>query len=252
MVQTRQRSSTVEKEKAKAARNELTQRQFAAVKAQRNTSIPRTSTSIPRTSTSIPRTSAPAQPQQIEVKLQPELQPVADNIPEDILNFSKGKSKKKVVDTEVKQARNASNFLITVNPNVSINTLDTQGRKDVYRALLSAGEGMRAEIEKNNLVKPRGLPRIGFQAPAIKKFESSVEIGSEKGFLHLHILISFDGECHIDLQPTINYFFQWLKRWREKPSEIYVNVRYYTDLAAVMVAYLAKQQREKSAAVVIA
>ena len=104
-------------------------------------------------------------------------------VPDAILNFNRvSASKRKEVDPEVKQARNNSNLLITVNPNISINSLTTDDRKAVYIALKSAGDNLPKVLDTQHLVKPRGLPQVGFKAPPVAKYQSSVEIGNERGF----------------------------------------------------------------------
>jgi hypothetical protein len=166
-----------------------------------------------------------------------------DDIPDDILNYSKKGNNVQDAKARFKEEAGKTNALLTINPNISVEKLDKQGRIDIYRALRSASESLKDEIIKGTVLKPKGLPSATFVPPPLTKYEFRTEVGEKTSYIHIHAIAQFDGTTHFDLPQLRNHYFKYLNRWREKPDEIYINVRTYLDSAKLVEAYINKMEK---------
>lgn len=137
------------------------------------------------------------------------------DIPTEILNFdiqafhNKRKKEKKQKALHRKLARKSS-FLYTMNPNYSVRALNTRDKvARLYRRIDKFNIKLRDNMNNGNWTKPKGQPGVGWVKPKIEKFQTQIEYGTEKGFMHTHGLISLDGEAHVDLAKVREEAAKW-------------------------------------------
>ena len=75
-----------------------------------------------------------------------------------------------------------------------------------------------------------------YKYPNMTKFDYGLEQGSKKGFMHIHVMVSFDGYCQLRIEP-LKKLFQDVTA-----TKGYTNVTYYPDTEQLVKNYIHKQQ----------
>jgi hypothetical protein len=142
-------------------------------------------------------------------------------------------------DMNTKKIGSMSNFFITINYNVSERTLDTEEKlREIARRYLMLGEEIKGRFLAGDLLRPRGKLSPEWRAPAMKRFTTKLEKGSSKGFIHMHIIVSFEGMTHIQIEALKDFIATSKNKAGERCP--YVSVKYFQDVQATMEAYLGK------------
>lgn len=162
-----------------------------------------------------------------------ELEAFINHIPDRFKNNATGE--KKNAKKTFRKIADKSNFLITINPNISFKTLpDNATKKAVAKKLLSAGKHIRAKLSNGIFCKPKGMRTPDYKHPALIKYKKELEMGGKKGFIHMHIIASFDGVCHIDLSKLRDYVRGHFGR------NVHLQVKYFQNTQTAMEAYIEK------------
>jgi len=155
-------------------------------------------------------------------------------VPDKVLNAAPPKKKKRVPKT-----KQPSNFLITANPNVSWRDLETKDQKlKAAKQLIIFGRNLEVNLKNHKLLKQvNTIPDYKF--PNVTNYHFAVESGSQKGFLHLHAIVSFDGYCQLrlsTLQQLLNTCMAGIS------TGGYVNVEYFPNTQELVQQYVNKDQ----------
>jgi len=155
-------------------------------------------------------------------------------IPDKVLNAAPPKKKERVPKT-----KQPSNFLITANPNVSWRDLQNRDQKlKAAKQLIIFGKNVEVNLKNHKLLKQvNTIPDYKF--PNVTNYKFAVESGSQKGFLHLHAIVSFDGYCQLRLGPMqqlLNTCMAGIS------TGGYVNVEYFPNTQELVQQYVNKDQ----------
>jgi hypothetical protein len=140
---------------------------------------------------------------------------------------------------DYRRIAHASNFLITINGNISWRTIaDLPTRTKVYNEYSDAIEALSAGLTDGSLLKAHPGDR-GKQAPAPKltKFDSRIEVSNKNGWLHAHCIATYDSRIHVDLAKMKAE----VSRYMPSSQKVYVNVRHFQDVSEIIQAYVNKQ-----------
>jgi len=161
------------------------------------------------------------------------------DVPENILNFS-GPGSVVANYQAVKDESDNSNFLITVNPNVSYKLTDSQElRAELYRKLRAAMNRLGSGFHTKELLKPFPVMSQALGS-TVKQYEFNIEIGNNKGFMHVHSILLLEGKAHIDVKKCTELLDAELKGYHEAGQHCYINVKAFRDQKAVINAYIHK------------
>ena len=151
-------------------------------------------------------------------------------------NTNPGRKAKSKANIDYKQAANNSNFLITINPNISYRALDTDAKRiEIATKLKNISEFLKIKLSQGVLCKPKGVgSKTKWRPPALISFHSEIEQGQMKGFLHIHCLVKFNGTCHIDLANLNRLLKHAFNR------AVHCQVKFYQDSSIALQAYLKK------------
>lgn len=159
------------------------------------------------------------------------------DLPEEFLQFTKPTKKK--VDAKPKVQAN-SNFIITINPNISYKKLTQDTKIQLGRQLLGLGNSMTQSMSTGQFLLPKGSktrdPTSTFVPPKLISAQTKLEVGQEKGFVHIHSVVMFEGQCFVDLVALRDYSRQVMGRVCK------VQVKAFNNTVAVMEAYINKGQ----------
>jgi hypothetical protein len=131
-----------------------------------------------------------------------------------------------------------SNFIITVDPHYCESELATIGQAREKYMLLKVFADKLVRNSKNGIwIKPKGNKLVSeWIRPSVTEFKVSVERGHLKGKMHFHLMIMFNGECHMDV-----------KKIREAgklhfnlEGGIHLDVKSFTDTKKLMESYVSK------------
>lgn len=130
-----------------------------------------------------------------------------------------------------------SNFLITINPNYSAEKISTpELRKEVGGKLIMLHEFLKKEFTEGRMLKKRSSSPDDWKCPPVDSIGPwKLEVGDNKGWIHMHFMASFHGEVHIDVNAV-----------RAKSNEVFgqkthVDVKYYKDNNKILHHYVGKQ-----------
>lgn len=146
---------------------------------------------------------------------------------------------------QVERKAATSNFLITINPNVSYKNLTPETRMALAKRLRDVSVAFMQHLKAGRFIKGKGEKLT--QKPNAVNAQTRLEIGGTSGFLHTHNIVSFDGVCHIDLVEA--------RKWLNKElasvtggKSVHFNVASFTDTQKIMAAYISKQDKSASSA----
>ena len=167
------------------------------------------------------------------------------DIPDEILNFEPGKlTKKKPKDSSkyIKEVKK-SNFLISINPNISHRATPTpELRKQLALGIQAVANEINKRFSAGEWLKPMKKTTTEWKAPPLESYKAKLEIGSQIGFLHVHILASFDGTCHVDLTQLREFLNGVFKR------KVHVQAKFFQNAALALEKYVEKTQTTSSSA----
>ena len=167
-------------------------------------------------------------------------------VPSAVLNFT-GPTTKKLGAIKPSTTRQVnSNFLITLNTNKGYKSLSQQQRvklsEDLHDCMTELGE----KIADTSLLKCatfRGKTAAGTcDNIKVKKYEFSIEIGSNKGHVHSHAILLLDGVAQIDLSKANKLAQDSLAEHYPSGAKPHLQVKYFPSTEALVAAYVDKAQ----------
>jgi hypothetical protein len=164
--------------------------------------------------------------------------------PSHILNF-KGPGTVIADKQSVKDSAQSSNFLITVNPNVSYKiAVSDQQKTDLYQSLDKAMKRLGSGFQTRELLQP--FPAVNQQAVScnVKQYDFHVEYGNKAGFMHSHAVLLLDGKCHVNLKKCRAMLDEEFAAYHQAGEHVHLDIKAFKDQKAVIDAYLRKSQSE--------
>jgi hypothetical protein len=163
-----------------------------------------------------------------------------DGVPDNIRNFSGPGS---VHQIKYLDQINKSNFLITLNTNVSYKSLDEEGRIALYNRTKLVMEQLGERFKSGEFLKQFGAGNHGKIKVNVTKYEFHVEIGNKHGFMHAHAILCCDEKCHINLGLARSFTHECYSDIHgDDKAGAYINVKSFQDTESVIRAYINKQQ----------
>lgn len=162
-------------------------------------------------------------------------------IPSHIKNFQ---PKQKHLNKSYTDAREKSNFLITVNTNISYNQLSEDARETLYFKLEDFMNELEGKFRSGDLLKVFGNGVQGRSDAGVEKYEFGIEYGSQKSLLHSHAILILNKKCHIDLKNANEYLEEFFSDVHEKGKKPYLNVRNFVDAQKMVETYITKTGQE--------
>jgi hypothetical protein len=165
-------------------------------------------------------------------------------VPTAVMNFSGPTTKKLNIVKEASRVVN-SNFLITLNSNKGYKSLSQEQRiklsEDLFDCMTELGE----KIKDKSLLKCatfRGKTAGSCDNVQVKKYEFSIEVGSNKGHVHSHAILMLDGVAQVDLAKANKLAQDCLATYYENGTKPHLQVKYFPSTEALISAYVAKAQ----------
>jgi hypothetical protein len=164
------------------------------------------------------------------------------DIPDNIRNFNGPGS---INELKYIHMDNKSNFLITMNTNISYKDLDQEGRINLYRRTEAVMTEFGEKCKSGEFLKKFGVTNHGPMKAEVTKFDFSIEIGNQKGFMHAHSILCVEEKCHINISAAQKFVHDaYVDIHGPNVKGAYLNIRPFRDTQSVINAYLQKQQNQ--------
>lgn len=161
-------------------------------------------------------------------------------VPESIVNGTAPAVKIKPKKTSTSISKH-SNFIVTINPNISEKQTDTpEARRELGGKLLKINAMIKERFQKCELLKKRGSSGDDWKCPVLEDYKTQLEQSEDKGWIHSHALVSFAGEVHIDVNSARAMIKEMF------PNGFHFDVKYFRDTKKIVEHYVGKQQILKS------
>lgn len=158
----------------------------------------------------------------------------ANTFPDEIKNFTQPN-----VKTREQKRKIPSNFMITINSNISHSKLqDTNTRIYLSKKLASCCENIKHNLANGNLL----YEHMDQPLAKLIMFKYSLEIGTKKGFLHAHAICSFNGWCQIKL-PALKSLCNTIMS--PDSNGCFTHVQAFKDNKAMIESYISKHNSEE-------
>ena len=169
------------------------------------------------------------------------------DIPAEIVNFN-GPASSIRKYTPHGDTVNKSNFLITVNPNVSYKLLDLEKRVALTRHLRAVmaqiGEKLKSrEFLKSFSSQSRPGKQFGTDGAEVTKYDFTLEQGLKRGFIHSHAICLVNKKVHINTKAANEWLQNQFNDWQTS-GKPYLHVRSFPSTESIMQSYLNKQQSD--------
>lgn len=143
----------------------------------------------------------------------------------------------------MKKISRASNFILTVNPNISYRSLiiNEERKRVVLSGLQELGNELEYFFENGSNWNMVSIEKKDIN---LINYQYSIEQGKLKGFVHLHGLIQFDDRVIMDLPKLKKFVTSYLKQTGVvlDNRNIIVQLKYYKDTTAIVKKYLEKDK----------
>ena len=152
-------------------------------------------------------------------------------IPDQVLNFTPKQPKQ-----YEKKTSQTSNFIITINPNISYRSLQPDQVVNSTKALIAACKNLEINLSNGNLLKD--FPSNSqYKMPKLTKFEFAIERGEQNGFVHAHIIAMFSSYTQLRLGVMKDFINSMMSKYSKG---CYVNVVNFKDTTATIQNYIKK------------
>lgn len=160
-------------------------------------------------------------------------------VPDSIID---GEEQPKQQDEEKKvSVAKHSSFIVTINPNYGRAKIETpELRKQVGGKLLMLYDFLRTEFSQGRMLKKRIGAKDNWKCPPLENIGNpNLQVGPAKGWIHMHFIVGFSGEVHIDVNSV-----------RAKSNEVFdtkthVDVKYYRDTGKIVKHYVGRDAKEQ-------
>ena len=125
-----------------------------------------------------------------------------------------------------KKVKLNTNLMITVNSNVSQLSATRERFHTVGIKLTKLGHYLFKKIKQGTILKPFNRDRAGWVPPKVVEFEMKLEVGSKRRLGHMHMFVSFNGQCQLDLELARPFAKEYMK---PEATNAYLNVRQAND-----------------------
>lgn len=134
-----------------------------------------------------------------------------------------------------------SNFMITLNTNQSVVTLDENQWKQLANRVHILSGQIQEQFNSGKLMKRKNSANLDehdkkYNPPQVTKFSSNIEIGPTRGLIHAHMIVKFNGTTHIDVA-SLRDFIRKSKFGFANP---HIRINYFKDTAQIFEAYTQK------------
>lgn len=154
-----------------------------------------------------------------------------------LASFQKKASRKIKKDpkSEYKKQATQSNFIVTLDPKFSNAQIDSRPKLLAAIGKLNTWVNhLKNQSTNGEWLKQKGRATARWTHPRLVKFNPELERGEQTGKLHVHVLLSFDGTCHMDLAKLRAYS---RSHFGKVP---HLDVRFFQNAEKVMQAYIKK------------
>ena len=134
-----------------------------------------------------------------------------------------------------------SNFMITLNTNQSVVSLDENQWKQLAQRVHVLSQQIEKQFNAGKLMKRKNSANLDeynkvYHPPQVTKFSSNIEIGPTRGLIHAHMIVKFNGTTHIDVA-SLREFIRKSKFGFENP---HIRINYFKDVAQIYESYTEK------------
>ncbi len=131
-----------------------------------------------------------------------------------------------------------SNFIVTINPNISTKKTPTpDARRTLGARLLQLNDAIKTQFSQGLLLNQRGAKSADWVCPPLESYQPSLEISSKNGWIHSHATVTFNGEVHINLAALRSFIKE-----SYFPNGFHLDIKYYKDTAKIVNFYVNKMQ----------
>lgn len=153
------------------------------------------------------------------------------SIPDQVINHNQKPPKQ-----YEKKTNQTSNFIITINPNISYRSLDKEQLIKASKSLIASCKNLEINFINGKLLKD--FPSNSqYKTPKLTKFDFAIERGEKNGFLHAHIIVMFDGYTQLRLGVMKEFINSMMSKYSKG---CYVNVVNFKDTTTTIENYIKK------------
>lgn len=159
-------------------------------------------------------------------------------IPQHILTAQIDRGPKQKTIGRGKVSAKRSQFMLTINPNIS-STLydrDIEKRIEISNKLLDLNDVLQTEMARGRFIIPMPKSRVSdaWRPPQLTRYVTELQIGGSMGWLHSHSMIDFGGLCFVN----VNEMRDFIRSMPNGFHKFNLRIKFIPDTKALAESYI--------------